>query len=61
MPNSDFFFFYSIGFFLMQGAIVAIATSALIYIAIAKIVNLFWPKPKESKDGLKSSKDDQAP
>lgn len=60
MPNGDFFFFYSIGFFLMQGAIVAIATSALIYVAIAKIVNLFWPKPKESKDGIKPSNYDQA-
>lgn len=50
MPNGEFYNFYSIGFFFMQGMIVAIATSALVYVIIAKVVNLLWPKPKETKN-----------
>lgn len=56
MPDTYYGFFMSIGFFFFTlGVLSALAVSLVFLKLITGVVDYFWPKPKETKDGKGTS------
>lgn len=50
MPDSDYLFFYSIGFHFTMGCIAALATAAAFYCVVLHIVNYILSLRNKDKD-----------
>lgn len=55
MPDAFYAFFLSVGFFFTLGVLLALAVAFALLTGVSKLVDLVWPKPKESKDGKGNS------
>lgn len=56
MPDTYYGFFLSIGFFFTLGVLSALAVSLVFLKLITGVVDYFWPKLKDSKDGFNNHK-----